>query len=64
MALIFISHSSKDNEKTQEISNTLKEKGLKSNFLDFDEKKGIKPGDDWERRLYDEIKKANAILLI
>ena len=44
MANIFISHSSKDNQQTKEIFNTLQQIG-NSLFLDFDGKHGLKMGE-------------------
>ena len=64
MALIFISHSSKDNEISKEIMETLKKEGFDSVFLDHDKEKGIKIGEDWEKRLYEELERANAIMIL
>jgi len=62
MSNIFISHSSKDNQKTEEIFSSLKEIGS-SIFLDFDATHGLKGGDNWERELYVRIKKARIMLI-
>ena len=62
MANIFISHSSKDNKKTEEIFNTLQEIG-DSLFLDFDGKHGLKGGNKWEKELYIRVKKARIMIV-
>ena len=64
MALVFISYSSKDRQTAIEIFDVLKENGFDYIFLDHDKKSGIKSGEDWEKRLYDEIKRAHAMILL
>ena len=63
MANIFISHSSKDNQTTKEIFNSLNTIS-KSIFLDFDTAgHGLKAGDDWEKQLYVRIKKSRIMIV-
>src|SRR5262245_57061161 len=38
--------------------------GFDKSFLDFDDQAGIAPGDDWERRLYSELERSQAVILI
>lgn len=64
MALIFISHSSKDKDKSTEIKNKIEEAGFDSVFLDHDADKGIQTGQEWEQRLYDEIQSSHIMLLL
>lgn len=64
MAVVFISHSSRDNDKVQEIVQAIGLQGFDSIFLDHDEIKGIKSGEHWEQRLYGELKRSHAILLL
>jgi WD40 repeat protein len=64
MARVFISHSSKDGEQAARILEWLRAKGFEGAFLDFDKHAGIPPGADWERTLYREIARAEAIILI
>ena len=64
MALIFISHSSADNEATAKINAWLKGQGFDSTFLDFDTDSGIQPGKDWEQTLYREIERSQAMLIL
>ncbi|WP_449220858.1 nSTAND1 domain-containing NTPase [Tistrella mobilis] len=64
MVRIFISHSSRDNDDATEIDARLKSAGFDNRFLDIDKHGGIQPGDDWERRLYHEVERAQAVVLI
>jgi len=64
MSVIFISHSSRDKKEVDKIVTEIKLQGFDSVFLDHDELNGIKAGEHWEQRLYDEIKRTHAILLV
>ncbi|WP_164516666.1 TIR domain-containing protein [Minwuia thermotolerans] len=64
MARVFISHSSKDGEVAERLKNELAKAGFDNIFLDFDEGEGVWPGENWERRLYSEIQRAQAIVLV
>lgn len=64
MAVIFLSHASSDAEITQKIKDWLAEQNFQNVFLDFDSTDGIKPGESWERRLYDEIARSQAVILV
>jgi tetratricopeptide (TPR) repeat protein len=64
MARIFISHSSKDNKQAEDLKAWLASIGFEQAFLDFDKHTGIPPGADWERTLYREIERAQAVILI
>ena len=64
MTKVFISHSSLDNAPAREMKNWLELQGFEHTFLDFDEAAGIRPGADWERTLYREIEKSEAVILI
>ena len=64
MARIFISHSSRDPEQAERLTTWLRERGFAQVFLDFDKHGGIPPGADWEKRLYQEIAGAEAVILI
>lgn len=48
----------------ERLKNELAEAGFDNVFLDFDEGKGIWPGENWERRLYREIQRAQAVVLV
>ncbi len=64
MALVFISHSSRDNDAAQSLKSWLGSIGLANSFLDFDKDAGFAVGSDWERRLYQEIERAQAVILV
>ncbi len=64
MARVFISHSSRDREQAEEIFAWLKAQGFEQGFLDIDKHQGIPPGERWEQKLYDELDRAQAMILI
>jgi tetratricopeptide (TPR) repeat protein len=64
MAAIFISHSSLDAMAADEIKSVLERLGFERIFLDFDKDGGIGAGENWERRLYQEIARSHAVMLV
>jgi TPR repeat protein len=64
LAAIFISHSSLDSQQADEIKGWLAKDGYEQVFLDFDRDSGLRAGEEWERRLYEEIQRSHAVLLI
>ncbi|MBN9020986.1 MAG: toll/interleukin-1 receptor domain-containing protein, partial [Rhizobiales bacterium] len=64
MARVFISHSSRDREQAEEIFAWLKSRGFEQGFLDIDKHQGIPPGERWEQKLYDELDRAQAMILV
>lgn len=64
MARIFISHSSLDRANAGEIMDWLRSLGFDNAFLDIDERAGIRPGDKWEARLYEELAACSAVVLV
>lgn len=64
MALVFISHSSRDQEQAQQLINWLHSIGLANVFLDFDKHSGFGAGSDWERTLYQEIERCQAMMIV
>lgn len=64
MAAIFISHSSKDAEQASRIKTWLAEDGYERVFLDFDKHSGLGAGEMWERRLYVELQRSHAVILL
>lgn len=64
MARVFISHSSRDKEPAARIKAWLSEQGFETPFLDYDKHAGIPPGADWEKTLYREIERSEAIVII
>jgi WD40 repeat protein len=61
---VFISHSSRDFEPAARIKVWLGEQGFEAPFLDFDKHAGIPPGADWEKTLYREIERSEAVIII
>src|SRR5262245_45176748 len=64
MASIFISHSSKDRDATNEIAELLRANSINSFFLDFDPEAGIPPGRSWEKELYEKLRTCRAALIL
>ncbi|MCB1502060.1 MAG: TIR domain-containing protein [Bauldia sp.] len=64
MARVFISHSSRDREQAEEIFAWLRAQGFEQGFLDIDKHQGIPPGERWEQKLYDELDRAQAMILV
>lgn len=64
MARVFISHSSRDNEPAARMKAWLEQQGFDAPFLDFDKHAGIPPGAYWEKTLYREIERSEAVIII
>src|SRR5215468_1100864 len=63
MPAIFISHSSRDTKVADDIKSTLARLGFDRIFLDFDKETGIGAGENWEKRLYEELSRCHAVIL-
>src|SRR5438309_11952094 len=64
MPAIFISHSSRDQQVADDVKSALARLGFERVFLDFDKDTGIGAGEDWEKRLYEELSRCHAIILL
>jgi hypothetical protein len=64
MARVFVSHSSADNDQAAQMKAWLERAGFESAFLDKDKTTGIPPGADWERMLYREVERSQAVIII
>jgi hypothetical protein len=64
MARVFLSHSSRDNISAGRMKAWLEQQGFEAPFLDFAKDSGIAPGADWEKTLYREIERSQAMLII
>jgi tetratricopeptide (TPR) repeat protein len=64
MPAIFISHSSLDQKISDDIRGSLTKLGFEQVFLDFDKDSGIGAGENWERRLYEELTRCHAVILV
>jgi WD40 repeat protein len=63
MPAIFISHSSKDRQVSGDIKAALTRLGFEQAFLDFDKETGLDIGENWEKRLYEELTRCHAVVL-
>src|SRR5262245_15535193 len=64
MPAIFISHSSRDQKVSDDIKTALAKLGFERVFLDFDKDSGIGAGENWEKRLHDELSRCHAVILV
>lgn len=64
MTAIFVSHRSADNAEAGELKDWLARQGHERLFLDFDPADGIPAGVDWEQRLYQELRRCQALLIV
>jgi len=64
MPAVFISHSSRDGAAAEKIKTVLFDWGFERTFLDFDKDSGIGAGEDWEKRLYTELTRCHAVILL
>jgi tetratricopeptide (TPR) repeat protein len=64
MPAIFISHSSLDQPVADELKASLAKLGFEQIFLDFDKDSGIGAGENWEKRLYEELARCHAVILV
>jgi WD40 repeat protein len=64
VASLFISHSSSDWEAAQRLAERLRTEGFAALFLDFDPEQGIPAGRNWERELYAQLRKADAVIFL
>src|SRR3954454_25083082 len=64
MASVFVSHSSRDRADTDRVVQRLRAAGLAALFLDFDPEQGIPAGRSWERELYAQLRKTDAVFFL
>ena len=64
MGALFISHSSVDRSAAQELSDQLEAEGFAAIFLDFDPDQGIPAGRSWERELYAQLRRTDALIFL
>ena len=63
VANVFISHAGADTGLAEQVCRWLVEDGHRP-FLDRDRDDGVLPGEDWEERLYRELRKADAVVCV
>src|ERR1700733_6556967 len=64
MPAIFISYSNLDRGVSEDIKTSLGRLGFEQIFLDFDKTTGLGAGEHWERKLYEEINRSHAVVLV
>ena len=64
MAWLFIRNSSSDNAVANRVRHLLEDEGYAAVFLDFDPEVGVPPGRDWERELYSQLWRADAVVFL
>ena len=63
MAVVFVSHSTKDKASALQVEEALKAAGH-SVFLDTDHEDGIPPGTDWRAELFSAVTACNAVVFL
>src|SRR4051812_23735107 len=64
MASVFVSHSSRDRVVTEHVVARLRAEGFAALFVDFDPDQGIPAGRDWERELYAQLRRSDAVIFL
>ena len=64
MASVFVSHSSRDRVATERVLERLRAAGFAALFVDFDPDRGIPVGRNWERELYAQLRKTDAVVFL
>src|SRR4051794_218050 len=64
MASVFVSHSSQDRAATEWVRDQLTAAGFAALFVDFDPEQGIPAGRSWERELYAQLRKTDAVIFL
>src|SRR3954469_8124608 len=64
MASVFVSHSSRDRAVTDRVVQRLRAAGFAALFVDFDPEQGIPAGRSWERELYAQLRKTDAVIFL
>ncbi|HEY5047174.1 MAG TPA: TIR domain-containing protein [Rhizomicrobium sp.] len=64
MGILFISHSSADNNAAIKVRGWLKENGWGEVFLDLDPQRGLAPGQHWEQELKQAGERCSGVLIL
>src|SRR4051812_4157340 len=64
MASVFVSHSSRDRAVTDRVVQRLRAAGFAALFVDVDPEHGIPAGRSWERELYSQLRKTDAVIFL
>src|SRR4051794_32850611 len=64
MASIFVSHSSQDQAAAEPVVARLRAAGFAALLVDFDPEQGIPAGRNWERELYAQLRRSDAVVFL
>src|SRR5512144_812183 len=64
MASLFVSHSSRDRAAVAAMCARLRAAGFVALFVDFDPEQGIPAGRNWERELYAQLRRTDAVIFL
>src|SRR3712207_555428 len=64
MASVFVRHSGRDRAVTGRVVARLRAAGLAALFVDFDPEQGIPAGRAWERELYAQLRRTDAVVFL
>ncbi|MFC7739241.1 TIR domain-containing protein [Roseomonas sp. GCM10028921] len=64
VSFIFLSHSSRDDAAADALREWLAQEGHAAVFLDHDGRGGIAGGEPWEERLYTELRRCRALIVL
>src|SRR3954462_5055583 len=64
MAAVFVSHSSRDRAVTERVVARLRAAGFAALFIDFNPDQGIPAGRNWERELYAQLRRTDAVIFL
>jgi hypothetical protein len=64
MASLFVSHSSHDRSAAEWLGARLRAAGFAALFVDFDPEQGIPAGRNWERELYAQLRRTEAVIFL
>ncbi len=64
--MLFISHSTEDKAAALDLQQRLRDRGYscEQQFLDSDQRSGIRLGEKWERAIYDHLRDSHAMLVL
>src|SRR3712207_5145877 len=64
MASVFVSHSNQDRAVTERVVARLRAAGFAALFIDFDPEQDIPAGRNWERELYVQLRRSDAVVFL
>jgi WD40 repeat protein/energy-coupling factor transporter ATP-binding protein EcfA2 len=64
MAALFLSHTGRDNDVAAWLFERLEHAGFVALFLDADPERGIAAGSTWERELYSQLRRSDAVVFL